>query len=116
MGGASSIGGEDVRPSRDVQSLLIPESHEFIRGSMSILPCSAAKRKGTVHICLVYKIVFCMLDAYASTIKENRMVFFNRETMWVSNIVKGRLRLFICDYDLNPIHISKNVAKTETSS
>ena len=35
MGGASSIGGEDVRPSRDVQSLLIPESHEFIRGSMS---------------------------------------------------------------------------------
>ena len=37
MGGASSIGGEDVRPSRDVQSLLIPESHEFIRGSMSSL-------------------------------------------------------------------------------
>lgn len=35
MGGASSIGGEDVRPSRDVQSLLMPESHEFIRGSMS---------------------------------------------------------------------------------
>lgn len=35
MDGASSIGGEDVRPSRDVQSLLIPESHEFIRGSMS---------------------------------------------------------------------------------
>ena len=35
MGGASSIGGEDVRPSRDVQSLLIPESHVFIGGSMS---------------------------------------------------------------------------------
>ena len=35
MGGASSIGGEDVRPSRDAQSLLIPESHNFIRGSMS---------------------------------------------------------------------------------
>jgi len=35
MGGASSIGGEDVRPSRDVRFLLIPESHEFIRGSMS---------------------------------------------------------------------------------
>ena len=29
MGGASSIGGEDVRPSRDVQSLLIPKSHSF---------------------------------------------------------------------------------------
>ena len=26
MGGASSIGGEDVRPSRDAQSLLIPKS------------------------------------------------------------------------------------------
>ena len=36
MGGASSIGGEDIRPSRDVRFLLIPESHEFIRGSMSI--------------------------------------------------------------------------------
>ena len=47
---------------------------------------------------------------------ENRMVFFNRETMWVSNIVQGRLRLFICDYDLNPTHISKIVTKTETSS
>ena len=47
---------------------------------------------------------------------ENRMVFFNRETMWASNIVKGRLRLFMCDYDLNPTHISKIVTKTETSS
>ena len=94
MGGASSIGGEDVRPSRDVQFLLISESHEFIRWSMSILPRSAAKRKGTVHICLVYKIVFCMLDVYVSTITENRMVFFNRETMWVSNIVQGRLKIF----------------------
>ena len=34
-GRALSVGGEDVRPSRDVQSLLILESHEFIRGSMS---------------------------------------------------------------------------------
>ena len=32
-----SVGGEDIRPLRDVQSLLIPESHEFIRGSMSIV-------------------------------------------------------------------------------
>ena len=32
MDGASSIGGEDVRPSRDVQSLLIPESPGFSRG------------------------------------------------------------------------------------
>lgn len=81
-----------------------------------LLPRSAAKRKGTVHMHLIYKIVFCMLDVYVSTITENRMVFFNRETMWVSNIVKGRLRLFICDYDLNPTHISKIVTKTETSS
>ena len=44
MGGASSIGGEDVRPSRDVRSLLIPESHEFIRGSMSIKICKGQKR------------------------------------------------------------------------
>ena len=57
-----------------------------------------------------------MLDVYVSTITENRMVFFNRETMWVSNIVKGRLRLFICEYDFNPTHISKIVTKTETSS
>lgn len=35
MGGASSIGVEDVRPSRDVQSLLIPQSHDFNYGSMS---------------------------------------------------------------------------------
>ena len=34
-GRALSVGVEDIRPSRDVQSLLIPESHEFIRGSMS---------------------------------------------------------------------------------
>ena len=34
-GRALSVGGEDVRPSRDAQSLLIPESHGFIRGSMS---------------------------------------------------------------------------------
>ena len=39
MGGASSIGVEDIRPSRDVRSLLIPESNEFIRGSMSKFPC-----------------------------------------------------------------------------
>lgn len=31
VGGASSTGGEDVRPSRDVQSLLIPESPGFSR-------------------------------------------------------------------------------------
>lgn len=35
-----------------------------------------------------------MLDVYVSTITENRMVFFNRETMWVSNIVQGRLKTF----------------------
>ena len=80
-----------------------------------LLPRSAAKRKGTVHLHLVYKTVFCILDVYVSTIMENRMVFFNRETMWASNMVKGRLRLFICDYDLNPTHISKIVTKTETS-
>ena len=32
MVGASTIGVEDVRPSRDVQSLLIPESPGFSRG------------------------------------------------------------------------------------
>ena len=60
---------------------------------------------------LIYEIVFCMLDVCVSMIMENRMGFFNRETMWASNIVKGRLRLFICDYDLNPTHISKIVTK-----
>ena len=32
MGRALSIGVENVRPSRDVQSLLIPESPAFRRG------------------------------------------------------------------------------------
>ena len=49
MGGASSIGGEDIRPSRDVQSLLIPESHEFIRGSMSIMLKSKEQYIVTSH-------------------------------------------------------------------
>ena len=32
MVGASTIGVEDIRPSRDVQSLLIPESPGFRHG------------------------------------------------------------------------------------
>ena len=38
MGEALSVGGEDVRPSRDVRSLLIPESREFISIEPD-LPC-----------------------------------------------------------------------------
>ena len=49
MGGASSIGGEDVRPSRDVQSLLMPESHEFIRGSMSMIIITTRRKMLSLH-------------------------------------------------------------------
>jgi len=34
-GGASSVGGENIRPSRDVRFLLIPESPALAVGSMS---------------------------------------------------------------------------------
>ena len=73
-------GGEDIRPSRDVRSLLIPESHEFIRESMSMPNCN--------YVWGVQK--------YTLLCVQNRVKFADFPRIWIDSYCLQTFTCFLC--------------------